>query len=213
MRGGYGTRRRAIALVTAVAVVVLGVGAWGATRFLAGGPSHPRQWDARVLPIVQFVEHERGLKFKHAVFVDFLAPDAFKKMIGGDGKVDPGEKAELDHIVGQGRAMGLLSGQVDLAALGKQEAEEHVVGVYEPSVDRVFVRGADLTPEVRVTLAHDLTHALQDQYFTLGTKTQANVDDSAVRALIEGDAMRVESVYESKLSPEDQKAYLDAERA
>ena len=39
---------------------------------------------------------------------------------------------------------------------------------YDPRTQDVYVRGTDTTaPATRVTLAHELTHALQDQHFDL----------------------------------------------
>ncbi len=45
------------------------------------GPSYPKQWDSRILPIVRFDEKERGLTFKHPVQVLFMTPAAFDKTV------------------------------------------------------------------------------------------------------------------------------------
>ncbi len=59
-----------------------------------------------------------------------------------------------------------------------------------------------------MTLAHELDHALQDQYFGLD-KLEAAVpgDGAALQALIEGDATRVENEYQQTLSTADQTLY------
>ena len=44
---------------------------------------------------------------------------------------------------------------------------EGTLAYYDPSGEQVFVRGTELTPAVRVTLAHELAHVLQDQHFDL----------------------------------------------
>ena len=67
----------------------------------------------------------------------------------------------------------------------------------------IVIRGTKLDVSHRVTLAHELTHVLQDQYFDLpAIQQRASTDDErtggssgAVTALIEGDASRVEHEY------------------
>jgi hypothetical protein len=112
------------------------------------------------------------------------------------------------------RALGLIHGDADLAAMDNQLAQQSVIGLYVPADKRVYVRGAALTPDVRVTLAHELTHALQDQHFDLQRLDHLpNADSSAVRALIEGDAVRVENAYVASLSAADKAAYQQAGQA
>jgi hypothetical protein len=77
----------------------------------------------------------------------------------------------------------------------------------------VYVRGDSPTPTpyLRVTLAHELTHALQDQLFGLKSlQSRKEGDPSAIAALIEGDAMRVQYDYARSLTGPDQ-ASLSAE--
>jgi hypothetical protein len=78
--------------------------------------------------------------------------------------------------------------------------------LYVPEDKRVFVRGAQLTAYVRTTLAHELTHVLQDQYFDL-VKLRDVPDSTAVTALIEGDANRIEEAYKKGLSSSDTASY------
>src|SRR5207244_328374 len=62
------------------------------------------------------------------------------------------------------------------------------------------------TPLVRRTLAHELTHALQDQHFSIYRPELDKRDDEspvAFSALLEGDARRVEQAYENTLSAAD----------
>jgi hypothetical protein len=65
---------------------------------------------------------------------------------------------------------------------------------------------------LRVTLVHELTHALQDQHFDLRHLIEDAGDDSsqatAHRGLAEGDALRIEDDYVGQeLSKEDKAAY------
>ena len=85
---------------------------------------------------------------------------------------------------------------------------DDVLGVYQPATKHVYVRGTALTPDVRVTLAHELTHALQDQEVDLaGLERLQGEAGSAARATIEGDAVVNEQAYAATLSPADADSY------
>ena len=172
-----------------------------------------KAWDARVLPLISFVEQERGLRFEHPVPVEFLADKDFEREVRGADTSTADDKKELEDYAGRLRALGLLQGKVDLSAAYSDLVGAAVVGLYQPEKKRVLVRGTDLTPYVRGTLAHELTHVLQDQHFDL-QKLQDDApggDTTAVTALIEGDAVRVEEAYRDQLSTSDQAAYAHEE--
>jgi hypothetical protein len=70
--------------------------------------------------------------------------------------------------------------------------ESQLAGFYEPHDKRMYL-AADLQDRAAdATLAHELVHALQDQYYDLGAKLsyqpEANDRESAIQALAEGDA-------------------------
>jgi hypothetical protein len=176
------------------------------------GPS-ASTWDPRVTDIVQFVERRRGLQFKHPVPVDFLDTAAFDAKVTVSKPPSATQQATLDDTVATLRAVGLLQGAPDLRAASNRVASQGILGLYIPNDKRVFVRGSNLTPDVRVVLAHELTHALQDQYFGLGRLGADNSGaDTAFRALAEADAVRIENSYVDTLSSADAKTF-EATRA
>jgi hypothetical protein len=62
---------------------------------------------------------------------------------------------------------------------------------------------------VRITLVHELTHALQDQHFELHRPALDDADDESGQAfsgLVEGDASRIEDLYRDSLSNAEIKA-------
>lgn len=196
-------------LVAAAATLSLLAGIVGV--FVVRDEDEPlKAWDARVLPLISFVEQERGLRFTHPVPVEFLDDEDFEREVRGtDDTSTEEDKEELEDVAGRLRALGLLQGKVDLGAAYDDLVGASVVGLYQPEEKRVLVRGTDLTPYVRGTLAHELTHVLQDQHFDI-TKLQDDApggDTTAVTALIEGDAVRVEEAYREQLSDSDKKAY------
>jgi hypothetical protein len=194
-------------------VIVLAVAAGlGVVRWRSDQHHWPARWDARVQPIVDFVERTRGLTFEHPVEVKFVPEAAFKKLVTSDTPLSASERRDAAREVAMLRALGLAQGDVDL-----QKAENDLQGgtveaFYRDSDKRVYVRGAQnetLDVSARVTLAHELTHALDDQHFDLAAVRrygdQRKTD--AVTALVEGDAVTVQDAYEASLSAADQRAY------
>jgi len=201
-RGRINPRALRWGSVVAVALIV-GV----ALLTTVSGPS--TKWDPRVLGIVRFDEQHRGLTFKQPVKVEFLGSAQFNKEVSVPQPTSKADRAAESLAVRELRALGLVHGNVNLAASENTLNQSDVVGLYVDSKKTVFVRGTALTPYVRVTLAHELTHALQDQYFDL-TKLRSGAqdgDDTAVTALIEGDAVRDQNLYEASLSTADQQTY------
>jgi hypothetical protein len=83
-----------------------------------------------------------------------------------------------------------------------------VVGFYDPETAELVVRGASISPYVRTTIAHELTHALDDQHFDLDRPEYDDADDEVgfgFQALAEGNARRVENAYRASLPDEEQR--------
>ncbi|MGB8860635.1 MAG: hypothetical protein WCC60_15355 [Ilumatobacteraceae bacterium] len=170
--------------------------------------AHPEAWDPRVVPLVGFVETERGLQFEHPVFVDFLAEADFIALFAEPvaEAADPDEQTYVRQASGLYNAKGLAVGYNPV--VGEQTVSSvATLGFYSPADDRVFVRGDVLTPAVRTVLAHELTHALQGQHFDLDLGGE---NDLELRSVVEADAMRVEDKYRATLTPEEQAA-IEAE--
>jgi hypothetical protein len=89
-----------------------------------------------------------------------------------------------------------------------------VVGFYDPTTEELVVRGTSLSPYVRITMAHELTHALDDQHFDLDRPEHEEARDETgygFSSLVEGSASRVEDAYRSELSADDQASALAEE--
>ena len=200
--------RKALArLGTVLLVAAAPVGVYLAPE---DGPSYPKEWDSRVLELVHFVESERGLTFEHPVEVEFLDEAAFKDKVRSP-EPTKAERKELEQAVEELRALRLVSGHPDLFKAGNDLVTDQVVGLYDPEDEALYVRGTSLTPYVRTTLVHELTHAAQDQHFDIEKLQDEADDDSIVRTLIEGDAVRVQEAYQRQLSPADQQSYAATE--
>ncbi len=203
-----------VALAAAAVVVprVLGTSddADDAERAATTEPPHPDVWDERVAPIAEWVATERDLAFEHPVTVRFLAEEDYQdEATGGEDEMTEEAEEEAEHFVAVLRAMGLVHGEVDLGQAGETLQGEGTLAYYVPEEQVVYVRGTELTPGVRVTIAHELTHVLQDQHFDLERIADPDFDRSeGLRALAEGDAQRIEDAFvEDRLTAEERTAY------
>ncbi len=194
-------RRFALLLVT---LMVAGGGVYAYQHWFVTGPPHPDSWDPRVVPIVRFVERERGLTFDHAIYVDFLTDADYQTAVRGDALSGTAGTAALEAASDTNdlfNAFGLV-GDANVARAEAAISAAASIGVYTPATDRIAIRGNKLTPAVRVVLAHELTHALQAQHFDLSHTANSAV----VRSLAEADAMRIEDQYLDGLAPEERAA-------
>jgi len=211
---GKRRRGRGYALPGLIVLVVVGLLA-GALAFVANrGPGYPARWDPRIKPIVDRVALLRGLSFKHPVKVNFLPPAAFKKLVAATPNDLAQHRDEIDQSERLLRAAGLIGAHVDLAEAVNTTQVAGTLAFYDENKKQIYVRGTGpLDAQTRVTLAHELTHVLQDQDLDLG-KLQHRAADAtsgsqdAFRALVEGDASRIEGQYLQGLSETDRNAYV-----
>jgi hypothetical protein len=203
-----------VAIIASVAIFIVGVGvvAW-ATLGRDDGPSHPDDWDPRVDEIAQAVQTERGVLFEHPVHVDFLSEEEFKADVtASEEELTDEDREELDQAESLFRALGLVEGEFDLFEEQNRLTGEGTLAYYDPETERVRVKGTEMTPALRVTLAHELTHALQDQFVDIDeVREDLSVDDATrYRAVVEGDASNVEDAYAAdKLTAEEYQQYVD----
>jgi hypothetical protein len=205
-------------LVGVSAIVVLALVAGAVVLVIASRQSkYPSHWDARVKPIADFDQRVRGLDFKHPVKVNFLTPKEYTKVSTGgdspDDKPTAADKRDEANSVSFLRALGLVSGKLDLEAAGKDLSDTGSLAFYSPETKQVYVRGNVMTPGVRVTLAHELTHVLQDQHYDLTRLDKLGSDEAeAFRAVVEGDAVHTEDKYKSEvLTAAERKEYTKEE--
>jgi hypothetical protein len=206
-------RRRTARVVSALAiasVLVLVVGALAALTHQSG-PVYPDHWDPRVAKIAHFVENERDLTFRHPVSVYFLTPKQYSRAARGDeSNPTASDRADSKKQLAELRAFGVVEGDPDLLASGDDLADAGTLAFYDFRTKVVNVRGHQMTPGLRVTLAHELTHALQDQHFTIsrivdGPDSEAS---DAARSVVEGDAVDIEDDYvQNELTDSERTAY------
>lgn len=150
---------------------------------------------AHVALVARRVEVLRGLRFRHPVRVEIVSP-AQARRVGT-------AEAERSQPLARRRAseellklLGLLPASADLGEIEADVFEEQVAGYYDPRRGRLaLVRGAGVDD---VTLAHELTHALEDQHADLerlGGRADGDDARTARQALVEGTATLVMERY------------------
>src|SRR3954468_536804 len=204
--------------VAALVAVVLLTGALVVPP-AAGADSTPSHWDKRIAPIAAAAAKIRRLHFDHPVPVHFLPVAKFRKRVASVSKPSRSERRSLARVTAQLRALGLVTGSPDLREQAATAQGASALAFYDPKSKEVFVRGTGpLDPAHKVTLAHELTHVLQDQAFDLQS-LERKVDHArdqapeALRAIIEGDAVRVENKYRDSLPEADRTRADDATAA
>ena len=188
-----------VAASVALVVAVAAVGAFldsrvgvddGRTRV------HSAAFDAGVADLKAFVEREHGGPFRGRVTIETLSGEAFVDEVLAGEDDDPFS----DTLTGLGLAEGEDPDQVRADLLASE-----IVGLYDHFDDVLYVRGEELTPYARLVLVHELAHAWQDQQYDLDSvyeRAESADAERAIRALIEGDATRVERAWERAQPPE-----------
>jgi hypothetical protein len=147
----------------------------------------------------------RGLRFQAPVPIQAVSPAEARSILEREihHQFEPGELAKIGRVYS---ALGLFSPNTDLEHAFLDLYGQQVAGFYEPIERRMvlvadaiavdlltrIVQGVlrrDLTGEL--VLAHELTHALQDQHFGLDvSRSNLGEDDAqlARHAVYEGDA-------------------------
>jgi hypothetical protein len=105
------------------------------------------------------------------------------------------------------QGFGLIEPGTDLVEVYERSFEAGVLGFYDPATAELLVQGTEITPYRRTIIAHELTHALDDQYFDLDRpQLEERPDESSFgfTAVVEGSARAVETAYRDQLSSDEQ---------
>lgn len=164
----------------------------------AGGAA-PADTAALIREVTAEVEQLRGLRRKVNLKVELLDGPLFTAQVRAKAAADL-TPAVVAEERARWLAFDLAPPDADPAKILLEVLDEQVVGFYDPHEKKLFVRGGDAsTPPdlMRIVLAHEIEHALQDQNF--GIPDLAALPDDDVRlarmALLEGDAMAVMTAY------------------
>jgi len=181
-------------------------------------PPPPRlsaaEGEALVRDVGAAVERLRGLKFKTPVKMEVIDGNAARASF--KSKIEPGTEEELRHTQAVYAHLGLISKKANLLAGYLDLAEKGVLGYYEPGSKVFYLLDHVARDEVRGVIAHELTHALEDQHFDLQAVAAIAEGDpdrsTAITSLVEGSAMAVMLAYQGEQQHNRQRAREDLEK-
>jgi len=151
---------------------------------------------ADVATIAARVEALRGLRFDTRPVPQTVTPAQARRegLEDLDRNYPEARRAADEEVL---KLLGLIEPDVDLRSISASVFGEGVAGYYDPRSKRLRIVSGT-TPDAlgEMILAHELTHALEDQRFGLGLDA-GQTDDAALArlALVEGTAMAVMQDY------------------
>lgn len=140
--------------------------------------------------LVPIVEQAVGLKFKTRPEYALRTGDEVRAFV--NRKLAQDMPAERFRSISRAyQLLGLLPDSLDLRALMEEVLTQQIAGYYDPDSTMLYGRAGATGPVMRLTIAHELVHALQDQYLPLDSiladKTSAD-RSAAAQAILEGQA-------------------------
>ena len=181
--------RASILLLSAATILVSGCGEEAAAgRQIAESDSALRVMAEALLPEVETLA---GLPARRPLALAVRTREQLESFLTTElGRQLPPEKARA--LTRTYSRFGLVPADLDLDELLRSLLLEQVVGYYDTGKDTLFVM-AGLDPAlVEPVLAHEMVHALQDQYTDLDSLMTANLDHNdratAAQSALEGHA-------------------------
>ena len=159
-----------------------------------GSGAYKGPYEREVNLAIPAIEKSAGFPFKRMPKVETRSKDDVRGFL--ERKFD--ESTPALELAGTERAykiLGLLPDSLDLRKFMLKLLAEQVLGYYDPATKVLYVvEGADKKDGgelVQVTIAHELVHALQDQYANLDSLEKLHGDNdrqTAMQAVMEGQA-------------------------
>jgi hypothetical protein len=145
------------------------------------------------------VERVRQLEFEEQVPVEIRTREEFRS--SQNNRSMPENRRVFDNV--KYESLFMINESTDSIAVQNRNSGSSVGGFYSPSENSIVViadSGNASTPKLpELTLAHELTHALQDQKFGLDKFNQSTRElHNAKDGLIEGDANYLEHLYSER---------------
>lgn len=148
------------------------------------------------------LERIRQLEFNQTVPVEVISREAYQQQNAGTGSDPSPAFRTFDNAKFEG--LFLIGEDENSLSVQQSNRNQSVAGYYSPRKDSIVVISESATPRLnRSTLAHELTHALQDQQFNLASSNPATREAyNARNGLVEGDANYVQRQYDDRCGDE-----------
>jgi hypothetical protein len=161
---------------------------FGVALVTSDDDDEPRSSSPDVERVANRLERIRDLEFERTPPVRTISPDEAREE--GLAVLDeeyPAKRRLADEKVLT--LLGLIPEGSDLRELAGTIFGEEVAGFYDDKTKQMtLISGASGGTEGEVTLAHELTHALEDQHFDIAPESGLDDERTAHGALVEGTA-------------------------
>jgi hypothetical protein len=161
----------------------------------AGGDAGP--YADKVRETIPQIEKSTGLKFKTPPKLEVRTKDQVREfLLSKFDEQQPAQELAAEELVY--KTLGLIPQSLDLRKFLLDLYMEQIVGFYDPAKKVLYVVEGAPREIARITVAHELVHALQDQYLNLDSLQRATGDADrtlAAQAVVEGQA-----TYEQMIS-------------
>ena len=160
----------------------------GGTNGDGGGDAGP--YADKVRETIPQIEKSTGLKFKTPPKLEVRTKAQLREfLVGKFNEQQPAQELASEEIVY--KTLGLIPQGLDLRKFLLDLYTEQIVGFYDPSKKVLYIVEGAPREIARITVAHELIHALQDQYLNLDSLQRATGDADrtlAAQAVVEGQA-------------------------
>jgi hypothetical protein len=174
---------RIVALLAALLVA-------GCERGGSAGAGDAGPYADKVRETIPQIEKSTGLKFKTPPKLEVRTKAQLREfLVGKFNEQQPAQELAAEEIVY--KTLGLIPQGLDLRKFLLDLYTEQIVGFYDPAKKVLYVVEGAPREIARITVAHELIHALQDQYLNLDSlqRTTADADRTlAAQAVVEGQA-------------------------
>ncbi|HEY2596709.1 MAG TPA: hypothetical protein VGK33_22675, partial [Chloroflexota bacterium] len=164
-------------------------------------------------PVIQQIETDvvnlRGLQPKNTVPIQFLDQNALNGLYVDRFNQDylPNERESDQKLL---TTLGVVGPNDNVAQILLGVLQEQILGLYNQDDKTMYLlaNNGQFGPDEKDTFAEEYDHALQDQYYDLGTLAPQHPDNDdrslAVQALIQGDATLMQRLWAQQNLTQDE---------
>jgi hypothetical protein len=154
--------------------------------------ARPKEGDlaGEVALLMPRVEEAAGLTFKQPPKVEARTAEQVREFLQKQFS-DSATANDLAMKTRVYKRLGMIPDTMDVVRMLTSLLEEQVAGFYDPKAKTLYVVSGRSGVDREITLKHEMTHALQDQYVNLDSVQQLRGEDdrtSAAQAVFEGHA-------------------------
>ncbi len=193
-----------IAVVVVVIIVLLASFAY----FIPREPIEEEEEEEKTITIYD-VSKIRELDVLENVPYRYMTPDELREYLTDSIETEDIEEMEITGLIFH--TLFLLDSDENLTQILLDAYSSQIAGFYNFENKEIVVIEGSSSLMDRITLSHELTHALQDQHFHLKTfRNATNGDEEMARdAVCEGDATLTMALYMAALPREELEALLE----